>query len=70
VAEFIELKKVITEIADRKNYPVSILDIGVGNARIPMHLCGIKDIWDKSLSMMVLIMRWPVLKFLTMRSIV
>jgi SAM-dependent methyltransferase len=46
-AEFIELKKVITEISDRNNRPVTILDIGVGNARIPKHLCGIKDIWDK-----------------------
>jgi hypothetical protein len=46
-AEFIELKKAITEIADRNNKPVTILDIGVGNARIPRHLCGIKDIWDK-----------------------
>ena len=46
-AEFIELKKVITEIADRNKRPVSILDIGIGNARIPKHLCGIKDIWDK-----------------------
>jgi hypothetical protein len=46
-AEFIELKKVITEIAGKNNAPVTILDIGVGNARIPKHLCGIKDIWDK-----------------------
>ncbi len=46
-AEFIELKKVITEIANRNNRPVTILDIGIGNARIPKHLCGIKDIWDK-----------------------
>ena len=46
-AEFIELKKVITEIADRNNRPVTILDIGIGNARIPKHLCGIKEIWDK-----------------------
>ena len=46
-AEFIELKKVITEIADRNNKPVTILDIGVGNARIPKHLCGINDIWKK-----------------------
>ena len=46
-AEFIELKKVIIEIADRNKRPVSILDIGIGNARIPKHLCGIKDIWDK-----------------------
>jgi hypothetical protein len=46
-AEFIELKKVITEITDRNKRPITILDIGVGNARIPKHLCGIKDIWDK-----------------------
>ncbi len=46
-AEFIELKKVITEIANRNKRPVTILDIGIGNARIPKHLCGIKDIWDK-----------------------
>jgi SAM-dependent methyltransferase len=46
-AEFIELKKVITEIAGRNKRQVTILDIGVGNARIPKHLCGIKDIWDK-----------------------
>ena len=46
-AEFIELKKVITEIADRNKRPVTILDIGIGNARIAKHLSGIKDIWDK-----------------------
>src|SRR5436190_11833943 len=46
-AEFIELKKVIDEIAERQGRPVTILDIGVGNARIPKHLCGIKEIWDK-----------------------
>lgn len=46
-AEFIELKKVINEIADRNRRPVTILDIGIGNARIAKHLSGIKDIWDK-----------------------
>lgn len=46
-AEFIELKKVIHEIAERMDSPVAILDIGIGNARIPKHLSGIKDIWDK-----------------------
>ena len=45
-AEFIELKKVITELAIKKNVPISILDIGIGNARIPKHLCGVKEIWD------------------------
>ncbi len=46
-AEFIELKKIINEISIRNKRPVTILDIGIGNARIPKHLCGIKDIWDK-----------------------
>lgn len=46
-AEFIELKKVIAEIASRNKRPVTILDIGIGNARIPKHLCGIKEIWDQ-----------------------
>ncbi len=46
-AEFVELKKVITEISDKKNGPVTILDIGIGNARIPRHLCSINEIWDR-----------------------
>ena len=45
-AEFIELKKIITELATQKASPISILDIGIGNARIPKHLCGIKEIWE------------------------
>ena len=45
-AEFIELKKVIHQVADRKKSPVGILDIGIGNARVAKHLSGIKDIWD------------------------
>lgn len=45
-AEFIELKKVITELSQRQGKPIAILDIGVGNARIPKHLCGIKEIWE------------------------
>jgi len=46
-AEFIELKKAIHEISEQKQGPVTILDIGIGNARIAKHLSGIKDIWDK-----------------------
>jgi hypothetical protein len=45
-AEFVELKKVIHKISKRNNAPVSILDIGIGNARIPAHLCVIKEIWN------------------------
>lgn len=45
-AEFIELKKIITELYQRKNEPLAILDIGIGNARIPKHLSGIDEIWN------------------------
>jgi hypothetical protein len=45
-AEFIGLRKVITELAIKKNAPISVLDIGIGNARIPKHLCGVKEIWE------------------------
>ncbi len=44
-AEFVELKKVITELYKAQNKPVTILDIGIGNARIAKHLSGIKDMW-------------------------
>lgn len=46
-AEFVELKKVITNVSNQQNRPISILDIGIGNARIPKHLCGVKEIWDR-----------------------
>lgn len=46
-AEFIELKKVITSLANELGRPIAILDIGIGNARIPKHLSGIKEIWDR-----------------------
>ena len=45
-AEFVELKKIITEQFHAKQRPISILDIGMGNARVPKHLCGIPEIWD------------------------
>jgi hypothetical protein len=45
-AEFVELKKVITELYLRKKSPITILDIGIGNARIAKHLSGIDDIWQ------------------------
>jgi hypothetical protein len=45
-AEFIELKKVINELSFIKKRAISILDIGIGSARIVKHLCGIKEIWD------------------------
>lgn len=44
-AEFVELKKIITELSQAKKRPITILDIGVGNARVPKHLAGIKEIW-------------------------
>jgi len=37
---------VITELYQRKKTPLSILDIGIGSARIAKHLSGISEIWD------------------------
>ena len=45
-AELIELKKVITELFRKKQAPISIFDIGIGNARIAKHLSGVPDIWN------------------------
>ena len=45
-AEFIELKKTIYHLSSLFKRPISILDIGIGNGRIPMHLCGVKEMWD------------------------
>ena len=45
-AEFIELKKVIAEIYLKKRSPITILDIGIGNARIVKHLSAIPEMWD------------------------
>jgi SAM-dependent methyltransferase len=44
-AEFIELKKVIAEKYRAQKRPLTILDIGIGSARIPRHLSGIPEIW-------------------------
>jgi len=44
-AEFIELKKIITELYDLQKRKISILDIGVGSARVPKHLSAIPEIW-------------------------
>jgi SAM-dependent methyltransferase len=45
-AEFTELKKAISEIYKRKKSKLAVLDIGVGDARIPKHLSGIDEIWS------------------------
>ena len=45
-AEFIELKKIIAALSASNKQPVSILDIGVGDARIVKHLSAIPEIWD------------------------
>src|SRR5438045_5257206 len=45
-AEFTELKKIITEQFYLQKRKVSILDIGIGSARIPKHLSGIPEIWN------------------------
>ena len=45
-AEFVELKKRINEVFEQQKRPIMILDIGVGNGRVPMYLCGVKEMWD------------------------
>jgi len=44
-AEFTELKKIIIELVERKKSSIDILDIGIGNARIPVHLSQVEEIW-------------------------
>lgn len=46
-AEFIALKEEIHQLSTQLQRPISILDIGIGDARIPKHLSGIKEIWDQ-----------------------
>ena len=45
-AEFIELKKVIAGIYLKNGSPITILDIGIGNARIVKHLSAIPEMWN------------------------
>lgn len=44
-AEFIELKKVISELSKKKGRPLTILDIGIGDGRILKHLVPIDELW-------------------------
>lgn len=46
-AEFVELKKAIHEISERTGRQLSILDIGIGNGRVPRHLSAIHEIWNR-----------------------
>jgi hypothetical protein len=45
-AEFTELKKVISEVYLKKGSPLTLLDIGIGSARIARHLCAIPEMWQ------------------------
>ncbi|MBN2330231.1 MAG: hypothetical protein JXC85_00275 [Candidatus Aenigmarchaeota archaeon] len=45
-AEMVELKKAIFELHFSMGKPISLLDVGIGNARFPKHLSGIREIWD------------------------
>lgn len=44
-AEFTELKRAIAEVSIRRGSPISVLDIGIGDARVLKHLVGIEEIW-------------------------
>jgi hypothetical protein len=45
-AEFTELKRVISEVYLKKGSPLTVLDIGIGNARIARHLSAIPEMWQ------------------------
>jgi hypothetical protein len=45
-AEFTELKKVISEVYLKKGSPLTLLDIGIGSARIARHLSAIPEMWQ------------------------
>jgi SAM-dependent methyltransferase len=45
-SEFVELKKIISELYQKKKIRLSVLDIGIGNARIAKHLSGIPEMWN------------------------
>ncbi len=45
-AEFIELKKTIPELYKKNKHALSVLDIGIGDARILKHLVGTEETWD------------------------
>lgn len=44
-AEFTELKKAIAEVYLKKRSPLTLLDIGIGSARIARHLSAIPEMW-------------------------
>jgi len=44
-AEFVELKKAIAELYKKNKYPLRVLDIGIGDARVLKHFVWIKEIW-------------------------
>ena len=45
-AEFIELKRVISDIFFKQKIPITMSDIGIGNARIAKHLSGKSEMCD------------------------
>ena len=46
-AEFIELKKIIDSLGEEAGHNLSILDIGIGDARILRNIVPIREIWEK-----------------------
>ena len=45
-AEFTELKKVIAEVYLKRGNPLTVLDIGIGSARIARHMSAIPEMWQ------------------------
>lgn len=46
-AEFTELRRIISRLTLEAGRPIKILDIGMGNARIPVELSKVPAMWDK-----------------------
>lgn len=45
-SEFVELKKIITKLYEKKKSTLTILDVGIGDARILRHMVRIKEVWN------------------------
>lgn len=45
-AEMVELKRVINDLSTQLGRKLAVLDIGIGEARVPKRLSGIEEIWD------------------------
>jgi len=45
--ELRKIEKIILEVERRLGRPISVLDLGVGDGRVPLHLSKLRKLWDK-----------------------